>query len=288
MVKKTLLIYGVGTVGTALALALKDNPEYALMLSARDLKKARQHLQTYDLDHLLIEEENGLARASWVLVTVTDSAIRSVAERWASCNWVKAKTCVGHCSGALSSQVLESLSHNQSVQLFSLHPLQTFPSVEAGVASLSKSFGFYEADKSIEKEVEQLCAALHLKPQLISKESKVLYHAAAVMACNYLPTLMQSALELGKAAGIAEEDFWQALSPLVHSTLNNIDQVGTEKALTGPIARGDVATLKAHQAGITDTRFKALYNQLGEKTLPLATGITSDQLSQMKALFIKG
>ena len=94
------------------------------------------------------------------------------------------------------------------------------------------------------------------------------------MACNNLVALMECALKLGEAAHIDRATMWQSLKPLIDATVENIDKQGTKAALTGPVARGDSATVSAHIAAISES--KALvstqlecYQALGEQALDL-------------------
>jgi predicted short-subunit dehydrogenase-like oxidoreductase (DUF2520 family) len=106
----------------------------------------------------------------------------------------------------------------------------------------------------------------------IPTEGKTLYHAAAVMACNYLVALEDAALELAEAAGIARDEALEALLPLVKGTLSNLEKVGIPDCLTGPIARGDAETVRQHLRAIGERLpgLLALYKLLGRRTLEVA------------------
>ncbi len=106
----------------------------------------------------------------------------------------------------------------------------------------------------------------------IDTEHKALYHAAAVMACNYLTGLLDAALNLAANAGIERRTAWQALEPLIRATVDNISALGTETALTGPIARGDHRTVKTHLSVLDRgaRELSDLYRVLGSWTVDLA------------------
>jgi predicted short-subunit dehydrogenase-like oxidoreductase (DUF2520 family) len=115
----------------------------------------------------------------------------------------------------------------------------------------------------------------------ITVEGKTLYHAAAVVASNYLVTLMHVALTLNQSAGLPPDISFKALLPLVGGTLENIGKNGIPKALTGPIARGDVATVAAHLEAMKRSTPELLeaYHALGRLTVGLAKakGTLSDE-----------
>jgi predicted short-subunit dehydrogenase-like oxidoreductase (DUF2520 family) len=97
------------------------------------------------------------------------------------------------------------------------------------------------------------------------------------VACNYLSALMDASLELGEAAGIDRKTLWQSLEPLVSSTLENINTDGPEKALTGPIARGDIKTIDQHLHSINALpsieqaeRLKKVYSAMGVQSAYVA------------------
>ena len=106
----------------------------------------------------------------------------------------------------------------------------------------------------------------------ITAQKKALYHAAAVAASNYLVTLIHLALELNEAAGLPGHISFKALLPLIRGTLSNIGAKGIPGALTGPIARGDVATVSAHLQAIEKDapELLLLYRSLGLYTVELA------------------
>ena len=98
---------------------------------------------------------------------------------------------------------------------------------------------------------------------------------------------MDIALTTAEAAGLDPQLAWQALSPLIQKTITNIDQLGTSGALTGPIARGDVNTIKMHLNALnkTDPKLAQLYKQLGDWTVQLAVqkGLSNQAAQALKA-----
>jgi predicted short-subunit dehydrogenase-like oxidoreductase (DUF2520 family) len=143
-----------------------------------------------------------------------------------------------HCSGALSSDILSSARECGAV-VATLHPLQSFASVDQAVTLVPGSFCTIEGDKSALPIVRQMVEDLGGILLEITADKKTLYHAAAVAASNYLVTLIHLALELNEAAGLPGDTSFNALLPLIRGTLSNIGVKGIPGGLTGPIARGD-------------------------------------------------
>jgi predicted short-subunit dehydrogenase-like oxidoreductase (DUF2520 family) len=106
----------------------------------------------------------------------------------------------------------------------------------------------------------------------ILAEHKTLYHAAAVIASNYLVTLVDAALQAYEGAGVPREQALQMLQPLMNNTMDNIFRAGPEKALSGPIARGDLQTVEKQQNALATYRpaLGELYGQLAQHTASLA------------------
>jgi predicted short-subunit dehydrogenase-like oxidoreductase (DUF2520 family) len=183
-----------------------------------------------------------------VLLCVPDTAIEDTAR-----NLVPGRAWVGHVSGATPLAALDP--HERR---FSLHPLQTFdhsgdPSQFDGAwAAVS---GETDEALAIGRELAEL---LGLRPFELADEDRTLYHAGAVFASNYLVTLQRAAVRLGVPA--------QGLVPLMTRTIEN----GFD--LTGPIARGDWATVEAHERAIRAARpeLEHLYETLAEATVALA------------------
>lgn len=246
-------IIGAGVVGQTFAQLLTDCPQYIVKLGSR----SQGNMQT------AVED------ADMVLLTVSDSAIERVCAELASS--FKPDAVVAHCSGALSSEILKA--HGGPTA--SMHPLQTFPNVEAALPKVKGTYAYCEGDETALPAVKALAQALGMQAVEIASKDKPLYHAAAVMACNNLVALMECALKLGEAANINRDTMWQSLKPLIDATVENIDKHGTKEALTGPVARGDVETLRAHLNAIeastqlSETQEK-VYREMADQASELA------------------
>jgi predicted short-subunit dehydrogenase-like oxidoreductase (DUF2520 family) len=187
-----------------------------------------------------------------VLLCVPDGAIAAVAADLAPGPWL------AHVSGATPLAALDP--HERR---FSVHPLQTFTR-SRGPEQLDGAWAAVTAESDAARETGWwLAETLGLRPFELRDSARTLYHAGAVFASNYIVTLQRAASLLFEAAGAPPE----ALEPLMRRTIEN----GFE--LTGPISRGDWATVAAHRAAIQEDRpeLDHLYETLAGATLALAT-----------------
>ena len=207
-----------------------------------------------------------------VLLTVPDDRIAEVCADLARRQAFSPGTIVAHCSGALSSEVLAPARDQCCCLIGSMHPLQTFPTVEAAVARLPGAWCFCEGDETAVTCLEKLAQAIGAHSARIARAGKPAYHAAAVVACNYLVTLMDAAAGLARQAGLDRQTWLAAVEPMVRAGLDNVLAIGPEKALTGPIVRGDIHTVRRHLEALAgaDEALQALYAACGCQTVALA------------------
>ncbi|MCK5247023.1 DUF2520 domain-containing protein, partial [Candidatus Bipolaricaulota bacterium] len=122
--------------------------------------------------------------------------------------------------------------------------------------------------------------ALGGRPQWIRSSDKPLYHASAAMASNYLVALLGDASRLWESFGLSRNNGLHSLLPLVRSTIDNLEGVGFPDALTGPIARGDVDTVRIHLDALTTSQPDIIpsYAAMGRRTVKL--GLEKGTLSE--------
>lgn len=179
---------------------------------------------------------------------------------------------VFHCSGALTAHEVLQSAQACGAQIASLHPIKSFASPEAAVQGFEGTFCGMEGDAVALAVLESVFAAIGGQCFAIKSESKTLYHAASVMACNYLVALQETSIQTFAQAGVAREQAMAILQPIVSDTVHNIFSMGTQAALTGPIARGDALVVKKQVAALSAWRtdYAHTYQQLGRVALTLA------------------
>ena len=174
-----------------------------------------------------------------------------------------------------------------------LEPLQTLANVQQAISNIPGSTFAIEAAEPLLTTLKEMAEALHCRWIELKAEDKVIYHAAAVIASNYLVTLVKLADDLWETFGIPREQATRALLPLLKGTLNNIENVGIPQALTGPIARGDIETVKKHLAALQKEAPDALstYCELGLQTIPIAQAkgkIDEEKADELRAVLKAG
>ena len=212
-----------------------------------------------------------LGDADIVLITTPDHVIREIAEKIAGYGGMKPGVKVFHCSGALSSDELSALK-GANAKTGSIHPLQSFGSHDSEINPFKGIMVGIEGDRECVDAAWQMAKDLGATPFEIQTSGKMLYHAAAVVASNYLVTLLKFAIDLLGASGVESDNRFEILKPLIMGTLSNIENAGAEEALTGPIRRGDTAVVRAHLEAIEESSpdMSALYKKLGEYTVEIA------------------
>jgi predicted short-subunit dehydrogenase-like oxidoreductase (DUF2520 family) len=174
---------------------------------------------------------------------------------------------VGHVSGASTLDVLAPAS-DAGAQVFSLHPLQTIPDAQADLVGAPCAIAGSTADALA--LARELARRLEMRPFDVPEESRDAYHAAAAMASNLLVALEESAADLLERAGV-DSPSRELFAPLVLRTAANWAERGPD-ALTGPIARGDTATVERHVDALRSLAPELLpvYEALAERAHGLA------------------
>ncbi len=275
---------GAGTVGTALAVRLSSKGYQVVAVSSRSQTSAKKLAQAVSGCHAFNNSQDVTDTAELIFITTPDDTIASVASE---IQWHRGQSVV-HCSGALSTDILES-AKKLGVQVGAFHPLQTFASVKQAIENIPGSTFAVEADEPLLSILKDMATTLDGHWIKLKASDKVAYHAAAVIACNYLVTLVKLATDLWQSFNIPQSQATQALLPLIRGTIHNIDTVGIPQCLTGPIARGDIETIKKHLDALQKVAPALLstYQELGRQTIPVALAkgtINQHQAEELQAI----
>jgi len=178
---------------------------------------------------------------------------------------------VFHCSGALASDRLQA-ARDAGALVASVHPIRSFADPSAVAAQFEGTFCGIEGDAGALALLTPALTAIGARPVPIDASAKTVYHAAAVFASNYLVTVLDAALRAYQAAGIPEPVARQMLQPLASESMANVFRLGAAEALSGPIARGDMATVERQQRAVAGWNAEAgeLYQSLVGPTTALA------------------
>jgi len=269
---------GAGIVGTALAVRLSSKGYGVVAVSSRSQTSAKRLAQAINGCQAVGNNQAVADAANLIFITTPDDAIASVAS---AIKWHDGQSAV-HCSGADSTDILQP-ARKLGVHTGVFHPLQTFASLEQAMENIPGSTFALEAEEPLLTTLKDMAAALGGHWIELKAEDKVAYHAAAVIACNYLVTLVKMATDLWQTFAIPQKQATQALLPLLHGTINNIDTIGIPQCLTGPIARGDTGTIKKHLTALEKIAPDLLdtYRELGRQTIPVA--LAKGRINQTQA-----
>jgi predicted short-subunit dehydrogenase-like oxidoreductase (DUF2520 family) len=282
-------IIGAGMVGTAIGFLLKK-AGYKVIAIADKSPAALKRALPYTGGEAFRKPLEAMHKSECILITTPDDAISSACEEISLCQAIKGKL-VFHMSGAGGLDLLES-AKKAGAAVASIHPLQSFSSIDQAIKNIPGSYFGITADKKTEKIAKNIVRDFGGIPLFISSEQKPLYHAAACFASNYLVSLMNTVESIYQAIGMNEKDAKTAYLPLVYGSLKNIEKSGSIPSLTGPIARGDFGTIKKHILAINKNlpQFSSLYSSLGLITVKVAQQkgtLNPQQAKQMNAI-LKG
>jgi predicted short-subunit dehydrogenase-like oxidoreductase (DUF2520 family) len=281
-VGRRFAIVGAGKVGTALACLLSRAGYDFLGAASRTPESARAACEFAGSGRPAASAPTLTRSAELVFITTPDDAIGEVCRGLAEASGFARGSVVAHCSGALPSTILQP-ARSCGALLGSMHPLQSFATAEQAVQVLPGSYCCIEGDPDAVQVLSAAARAIGAHAMTIPTEGKALYHAAAVVACNFLVALEHAALKLDEAAGIDSGDAIRSLLPLIKGTVSNLENVGIPECLTGPIARGDVETTRRHVEAIGQRLpdLLPLYKVLGLETIEVA--LAKGSLSEERA-----
>jgi predicted short-subunit dehydrogenase-like oxidoreductase (DUF2520 family) len=208
-----------------------------------------------------------------VFLTVPDGAVSDVAARLAATGAaIPGTVAFVHVSGALELGALAPLRGRHPVGSF--HPLRSFPEPGPPEAFRGIIVAVDASKDSLLRALNRLARDLGAKPRRVDDSRRALYHAAAVIASNYVVALLGEAISLLAESGWTEKEAAEGLIPLAEGALANVLRRGPTAALTGPIRRGDAETVRRHLAALGEgrrgPRRADLYRMLGQVALEIA------------------
>lgn len=248
-----IAIVGGGRMGRGLALALADAGEQCHLWSRREAGGV---------------VTDAVSGAATVILAVPDDAITPVAQQLAAAKAVTGDQVVVHLSGVHDRRALAALEPS-GAGLGSLHPLQTVSDPATAAKRWRGAYAAVEGDDRAAAAASRIAELLGMQPFRIDAASKLKYHAGAVMAGNYSVVLAGMAARLAREAGVPEDLANRIYLPLLAGAVENLGNSGAVKALTGPIKRGDAATVQLH-LNTLDPDERRLYIALGLEALQLA------------------
>jgi predicted short-subunit dehydrogenase-like oxidoreductase (DUF2520 family) len=276
-------IVGAGAVGTALGVALSRAGWPVHAVSSRDAGRRDRFRSLVDVGRVFADPEPMLDEVELIILAVPDDAVAPLA---ASLKMYGGQAMI-HTSGALGPEVLAP-AMAAGTQVGSFHPLVAFADTERAVAALHGATVAIEGDDQLADLLARMAEAIGALPVRLAPGTKAAYHAAAVLAAGGFVALLDVIAELGRAAGLDEAGSLAIYGPLIEGTLGNARALGIQAALTGPMTRGDVGTVRSHLAAL---RLRApavleLYVAVSRREVDLAEArgaLAPEDASKMRA-----
>jgi predicted short-subunit dehydrogenase-like oxidoreductase (DUF2520 family) len=258
----TVSVVGAGRVGGAIGLALARSG-YSVT-AAWSMSRAGRERAHALLDAPILEPEEVCRAGDIVVLAVPDDAIREMAERIAP--GARRGKLVFHTSGGTSVETLDAV-REAGAHVGSLHPLMTVP--EPDPDAIAGAAVAVTCDGRDRAAFYRVARAWGGRPFMLDDDRKAVYHAAAVFASNYLVSSVWAANEIFRSIGVRNAQ--PLLTPLLRATLDNVIEKGPAKAITGPVVRGDVKTVRKHIAALKDSdeRIVDAYRAMARMTTAL-------------------
>lgn len=216
----------------------------------------------YDTLHALASDSDAL------FLTVPDGEITLVFQSLT--DYPLAGKLICHCSGVMTAAEAFPEIAACGAYGYSIHPLFPISDRLTAYRELTDAFFCIEGDSTHLPMWDAMLRSLGARVQVIPAEAKVRYHAACAISSNLVCGLIQESLELLTQCGFSETAALEALAPLLRSNLEHVIHNGPVKALTGPVERGDTATVEKHLACLPDEAKRELYLTASKKLLRLA------------------
>lgn len=267
---RMLNIVGAGKVGRVLGRLLANSGAFTVQdVMTRSQASADEAVRFIGAGRP-VSDIGEMRHADVWMLAVVDDQIETACAHLAGAAAL-AGAVVFHCSGAKSSGALEAAARAGALTA-SVHPIRSFADPDAVAAHFTDTFCGVEGDSRALALLGEALAAIGARAVPIDAAAKTVYHAASVFASNYLVTVLDAALRAYQAAGIGEDVARQLAGPLAAESLANVMRMGAGAALTGPIARGDVATVARQQQALDawDGPSGELYRALAMATRQLA------------------
>jgi predicted short-subunit dehydrogenase-like oxidoreductase (DUF2520 family) len=262
-------IVGAGAVGTALGVALTRARWPVHAVASRDAGRRERFRSMVDVTRVFVDPEPLVEEVELIILAVPDDAIAPLA---ATLRMYSGQAMI-HTSGAIGAEVLAP-AMAAGTQVGSFHPLVAFADTERAVAALHGATIAIEADDQLASMLGAMAEAIGATAVRLAPGAKAAYHAAAVLAAGGFVALLDAIAELGRVAGLDEAGSLAIYGGLIEGTLGNARALGIAAALTGPITRGDLGTLRAHldalRAHAPDAM--ALYVAAAQREIALAEG----------------
>jgi predicted short-subunit dehydrogenase-like oxidoreductase (DUF2520 family) len=282
----TFSVVGAGRVGTALAFALTRKGWKLEVVADRDAAAARESRAIIGQGVASADIRRAARGTHLLIISVPDDSVERAARMLARARHDWTGCLVFHTSGLLPAAALDPL-RKRGARAASLHPVQSFPEKKGTARFFRGIYWGIEGDREAVVTGRALVKRLGGKAIRLREKDKPLYHAACSLAANAFMALEETAAGLLEETGVDPTTAWSVLLPLVQGTLQSVKKIGPAKALTGPVSRGDIRTVREHLR-VLEARpgIREIYVALAGQQLALAAkkGVPAARLRALRRL----
>lgn len=265
--KPSISIIGTGALGTSLLDFFRDEQFSVLSIWNSREGKIFKNGEAVTCPSNKLQQLKNDELGEWIFITTPDDQIKKIVETLSGLDIDWSGRSVIHCSGSKTSGECQAVAEKGALTA-SMHPIQTFRKSD-GKERLSSIYISVEGDAKLTDDLTSIIKKMESTAVPLTIKQKQVVHLAAVMASNYMVTLLREAEEL--LEGEKVEGGLDILHPLISQTLQNVLENGTEASLSGPVSRGDSETIQSHLNLLKAKPDKmALYKILGRQTVYLA------------------
>ena len=274
----TVGVVGTGRVGAVLGAALA-RAGHAVVAASAVSTASRDRAADLLPGVPVVEVEQVLRQATLVLLTVPDDALAGLVAGLAAAGAVQRGQLLAHTSGRYGLAVLEPAVREGALPL-ALHPVLPFAGTRVDLERLSGTAFGVTAPAPLRPVAEVLVVEMGGEPVWLTEEQRPLWHAALAHGANHLTTLVTSSADLLRRAGV--EAPGQVLAPLLGAALDGALRAG-DAALTGPVARGDAGTVRAHLDVLAEVAPEVLPSYVAMARLTADRALASGRLDPERA-----
>jgi predicted short-subunit dehydrogenase-like oxidoreductase (DUF2520 family) len=276
-------VVGAGRVGAVLAAALRS-AGHEISAVAGESAASRTRIETL-LPGVRIDKPTAVSRScDLLLLTVPDDMLANVVAMLSASGAIRPGQWVVHTSGKHGLAVLEPAAE-LGAQVLAMHPAMTFTGTDVDLGRLPGCVYGVTATGATRGLAERLVADLGGSVAWVEEDKRTLYHAGLAHGANHLVTLVSQAMDLLSASGATDPA--STLRPLLTAALDNVLSYG-DAALTGPIVRGDVETVRAHLADIAATQPATLESYVAMARATANRAVADGRLLPIRAAKLVG
>lgn len=270
-------IIGAGKVGVSIGKCISEDDRYKLVGFYSRSKESANFAAKFTNSAKFINLEKLVEKSNILIITTPDD---NISEMWGLVsNFNIQNKIICHCSGSLSSEIFFDIS-SKGAHGCSLHPMMAISSKDKSYKDLKNAFFTLEGEEKAVEVFEEIMIKFNNNYKVIKTADKTRYHMASVFISNFVIGLGNASISLLKEYGFEEKEALKAISFLAKSNLEKLIEAGPKEALTGPIERNDIGTVKKHLSSLNleeDKDIDSIYRSLSLELVKIASEKNRDR-----------